>query len=93
MVATKLPYPILKYLELSSDQLEEVQEKYPFYLFPKVASLLSTTKSSAGDINALNDFGFHREKLENYSKTYNTIDVLTIDINNSFLTLHQLFFR
>jgi len=67
MVNSKLPIPILKYLEITPEALGDVTHQYPFYIFPMVARALNRHWADGIDLKQLNFFGFHTQKLADYA--------------------------
>lgn len=89
MVAPKLPLPILKYLELSPEKLEDIIIEYPFYHFPRVAKLLDQHKLAGEDIVGLNYFGFEQNKINQYSLAYMNLEIEAIEQPQEIITNHH----
>jgi hypothetical protein len=81
MVSSKLPLPILKYLEMESSMVNRLVDDYPFYQLPLVARLLNKNATEQLAISELNFFGFDRQKLENYARIYSAKDITTSNLN------------
>jgi hypothetical protein len=81
MVSSKLPLPILKYLEMEPSMVNRLVDDYPFYQLPLVARLLNKNATEQLAISELNFFGFDRQKLENYANIYSAKDITTSNLN------------
>lgn len=81
MVSSKLPLPILKYLEMEPSMVSRLVDDYPFYQLPLVAMLLNKNATEQLAISELNFFGFNRQKLDNYARIYSSKDITTSHLN------------
>ena len=74
MVNTTLPLPILKYLEMETEAIERIIQEYPFYIYPRLAQILTKTKLENSEANPLNFFGFHERKLSQYINSFKSFE-------------------
>lgn len=88
MVKNQLPYPILKYLEFTPEKLDALMAEYPFYQLPRVAKILDLNKMAGLDLSQLNYFGFNEDKLQQYAKSYDQIEILP-EVNQNITLSEQ----
>lgn len=81
MVSSKLPLPILKYLEMEPSMVKRLVDDYPFYQLPLVAMLLNKNATEQLAISELNFFGFNHQKLENYARIYSSKNITMSNLN------------
>jgi hypothetical protein len=74
MVNTTLPLPILKYLEMEPEAIERIVQEYPFYLYPRIAQILSKNKLESSELRQLNFFGLNDIKLTSYINSFKTFE-------------------
>lgn len=89
MVNTTLPLPILKYLEMEPEAIERIIQEYPFYIYPRIAQILTKTKSENSNANSLNFFGFHEGKLNQYIDSFKAFEFspITAEVDDILVSL------